>query len=144
MDSIVLAVSEAIEASYAPAMVDGNVRNVDTCRFAIACAQVTFLAFLFIDFDTEQREFREKAQHRSYGTNSVAIRPSVPPCQHTYYNKGKHGNKECRQALQPHLGFIESIAVGTLRKISEQVVSPLIDGSKQIVGDSSRLLAILP
>ena len=103
-------------------MVDGNVRNVDTCRFAIACAQVTFLAFL---------------QYGTYGTNGIAICPPVPPCQYTYYNKGKHSDEECRQALQPHLGFIESIAVGTLRKISEQVVSPLIDGSKQIVGDSS-------
>ena len=73
MDGIVLAMFEAIKASHAPAMVDSGIRNVNACRFAMACAQVAFgirnvnacrfamacaqvafLAFLFIDFDAEQ------------------------------------------------------------------------------------------
>ena len=137
MDGIVLALLQAVEASHAPAMVYSCIRNINASCLATACAQVAFPAFLFIDFDSEQRKFRDNPQHGSYGADGIAIRTSVPPRQYTYYYKGKQGDEECRKALQPHLGFIESVAVGTFCKIGQQVVSPLVNGSKQVVGDSS-------
>ena len=133
-DGSLMAFSDAIHTSHATAVINPMVGDVDTSRLAIPGTQFAVYAFVLVNHRLQPRETGKEPQHRTYRTDSIAVSPSVPPRQYSYYNKGEQSDKEGRQAFQPHLRFIKSVTVGSLRKISEQVVPPAVYRGEQVAG----------
>ena len=136
-DCSLVAHSDAIHTSYTTAIINSMFGDVDTSRLTIPCAQLAVHAFVSVNRRFQPRETGKDAQHRAYRTNGIAVSPPVPPRQYSYYNKGKQGNNEGRQAFQPHLRFIEGITVGMFRKISEQIIPLSVYRGKQIACNPS-------
>lgn len=123
-DGSLMTFTNTIQASDTTAVINPMFGDVDTSRLTIPGAQLTIHTFIRVNYRFQPGETGKQAQHCTYWAYGIAVSPSVPPRQYSYYNKGKQGYEECRQAFQPYLRFIEGVTVGAFRKVSEQIVSP--------------------
>lgn len=123
-DGSLMTFTNTIQASDTTAVINPMFGDVDTSRLTIPGAKLTIHTFIRVNYRFQSGETGKQAQHCTYRAYGIAVSPSVPPRQYSYYNKGKQGDEECRQAFQPYLRFIEGVTVGAFRKVSEQIVSP--------------------
>ena len=137
MKCIVLTGIDTIHACYASTVVNLMIFVINASRLASTCAQTAFGAFPGINRGMKQREARDKSQHGAHWTDGVAIGTSVEPSQHDERNEAYRGDDESRQTAQPHILFVESIAVGTFGQESQQVVTPDIYRLEQVLYDAS-------
>lgn len=134
---LVFAFVQTIHAGHATAVVYLVILDVDTRSFAIACAKVAVDALIRVDNRLQISISGQEAEYGTYRANGVAIGSSASPCQYDEDDQGNGCNDESRDALQPHGGIVERITVGTFSQVGQQIVSPLVEGSKQVVGNTS-------
>ena len=132
-----LAVLDAVEAIHAAGVVDLVFGDVDARRLAVVLADLAVLAFLRVDDRAEHCESGEEAERRAHRADRIAIGTSVLPSQDDDRNQRDDGHDERRQAPQPDLLFIESIAISPLRQRGEQVVDPDVNRLEQVPDDAS-------
>ena len=137
MKRVVLTGIYTIHARYASTVVNLMIFVINASRLASMCAQTAFGTFPGIEYGMKQREARDKSQNGAHWTNGVAIGTSVAPSQHDDCNEACCRDDESRQTAQPHISFVESIAVGTFGQEGQQVVAPDIYRLKQVLYDAS-------
>ena len=106
-------------------------------RLAVARAQSARIAFGRVDNGSEKREFREKPEHRSHGTNSVAIGATAAPREKTDDHKRRNRHRKHADSLEPHVDGIKGVAVGVRSKKSQNIVARNPYRRKKIRGDSA-------
>ena len=137
MDGVLMAFVKAIHAGHAAAVVDPMVGDVDAGGLAILGAELAVDALLGVDDRLEVRELGQEAEHRSHRADRVAISPPAAPCQDRYYNKGKEGDEESGQALEPDRRLVERVVVRPLGQVGQKVIAPLVKRGEQVAGDPS-------
>ena len=112
-------------------------RRVDTRRLAVAGAKFAAVTLRRIETRLEQRVAGEESQHRTHGTDRIAVSTPAAPGKDKEHDERYDGNEERREALYPHVDRIESIAVHAFGDVCQQVVAPRVDRGQQVRSDAS-------
>ena len=128
---------DTIHTIHAPAVIDPMLRRINAGRFAFTRTKTATVAFFRIDHRTEQGIPGKKTQHRTHRANRIAISTTVTPRQHDQRHESNGGHEKSRQAFHPHLRPVESVTAGSFGQIGQQVISPLIRGSEQVLHDAA-------
>ena len=130
------ALIDAIHAGDTARIIDLMLPAVDTRRLAPAGALSATVAFRNVDDRPQQRKAGKEPEHRTHRANRVAVGTTVPPRQNGQRREHGDSDRKGRQALDPDIRPVESVAAGPFGEAGQQVVAPLPKRREKIRSDT--------
>ena len=126
---------DAVHAGHAARVVDPVLHRIDARGLAFSGAERAGVAFPLVDHGAEERVAGQGAEYGAHRADRVAVGTSAAPGQHDEHDERRGGDEQRREALQPHVGLVEGVAVGPLGEVGQQVVAPAVDRGEEVCGD---------
>ena len=112
-DSLLGAVSDAVEAIDATGMVDGTAGGIDARRFAVAGAQAALHTLAFIDPHPEELISADRPEQRTHRADDVAPDAPPEPCAEHHQDEGHAGGDQQGSGTSAH-NAADDAAVGAV------------------------------
>ena len=137
MESIVLALADAVHTGDATGIVDFMVLDINAGSLADALTLTAVAAFVDIDDRAEERETGDQTEDGAYGADRVAPGAATAKRQEADDEERSNGDDERGTALHPDIDMVEAVALSPLSDASKDVVNPEIERLKQVSGDTA-------